>query len=74
MYHNGRVKRAGREIFIEELDGKHQIYYNCLSPEKLIALLEDAGFSIASIQLVEANENVSAYAKSIMIFQVRNKI
>lgn len=68
------LREPGEKIFIEELDGKHQIYYNCLSPEKLKALLEDAGFSIASIQLIEANENVSAYAKSIMIFQVRNKI
>lgn len=68
------LREPGEKIFIEELDGKHQIYYNCLSPEKLKALLEDAGFSIASIQLVEANENVSAYAKSIMIFQVRNKM
>ena len=68
------LREPGENIFIEELDGKHQIYYNCLSPEKLKALLEDAGFSIASIQLVEANENVSACAKSIMVFQVRNKI
>jgi len=67
-------KEAGEQIFVEELDEKHQIYYNYLTPEKLRDLLEKTGFNIENIQLVKDNDNASSYATGLMIFQVVNSM
>jgi len=67
-------KEAGEQIFVEELDEKHQIYYNYLTPEKLRDLLEKTGFNIENIQLVKDNDNASSYATGLMIFQVFNSM
>ena len=67
-------KEAGEQIFVEELDDKHQIYYNYLTPEKLKELLEKTGFSIENIQLVKDNDNASSYATGLMIFQASNQM
>lgn len=34
------MKETGEQIFVEELDNKYKIYYNCLTAEKLRDLLE----------------------------------
>ncbi len=66
-------KRTGEQILPEELDDKHQIYYNYLSPEKLNSTLENIGFNIIKTELVKTNENVSIYATGLMAIYAKIK-
>ena len=65
-------KEAGEQIFIEELDGRYQVYYNYLTSDKLKEMLEDAGFEIDGIQLIKDNDNASSYATGLMVIQANN--
>ena len=66
-------KETGENIFVEELDHKHQVYYNYLSAEKLKILLEKTGFNVKKVQLVNENDNASTYATGLMIFYICNE-
>lgn len=66
-------KETGENIFVEELDGNQQVYYNYLSAEKLENMLEKTGFNVKKFQLVNENDNTSTYATGLMIFYVCNQ-
>ena len=66
-------KKTGEQILPEELDDKHQIYYNYLSLENLESMLKNAGFYIDRAELVKTAENVSIYATGLMAIYAKIK-
>lgn len=73
MTFEGIARKAGEQIFVEELDERYKIYYNYLTPEKLKSLLEQANIVIDDVKCVKDNDNASSYATGLMVFQATNE-